>query len=66
MNNNTETGGPAFPATFTMHTLSGSTDCCVKHAHQLEGIMRMMGAHTNATKAPKDAQCENCVNEARK
>ena len=54
-----------FPATFTMHTPSGWTHCCVKHARQLEGLMRMLGAHTNAVKAPEGAECENCKNEVR-
>lgn len=55
---------PEHPATFTMHTPSGPTHCCVKHARQLEGLMRMLGAHTNAVKAPEGAECENCKNEA--
>lgn len=64
-NVNTETD-MEHPATFTMHTPSGSTHCCVKHARQLEHLMRMLGAHTNAVKAPEGAECENCKNEAKK
>lgn len=55
----------AMLAKFTMHTPSGPTNCCVKHARQLEGLMRMLGAHTAATKAPDGAVCENCENEAK-
>jgi len=55
----------AMLATFTMHTPSGPTHCCVRHARQLEGLMRMLGAHTNAVKAPDGAECENCKNEAK-
>lgn len=55
----------AMLATFTMHTPSGPTHCCVKHARQLESVMRMLGGHTNATKAPDGAVCENCENEAK-
>ena len=54
-----------YPATFTMHTPSGPTHCCVKHARQLESLMRMLGAHTNAVKAPEGAECANCKNEAK-
>lgn len=54
------------PATFTAHTPSGPTHCCVKHARQIEALMRMLGAHVNFTKAPDDAQCDNCKNEAAK
>ena len=54
-----------FPATFTMHAPSGATHACVKHARQIESLMRFMGAHVNATKAPEGAQCGNCVNEAK-
>jgi len=57
--------GPEHPAIFTMHTPSGPTYCCVKHARQLEGLMRMLGAHTKAVKAPEGAVCENCENEAK-
>ena len=53
-----------YPATFTMHTPQGPTDCCVKHARMVENLFRFMGAHVNATKAAADAQCANCVNEA--
>lgn len=53
-----------YPAAFTMHTPSGSTHCCVTHARQLESLMRMLGAHTNAVKAPEGAECANCKNEA--
>ena len=55
----------AMLATFTMHTVQGPIHCCVKHARQLESVMRMLGAHTSATKAPDGAVCENCENEAK-
>jgi hypothetical protein len=57
---------PKYPAVFTMHTPSGPTDCCVKHARAVENLFRFMGAHVNATKAPDGAQCANCINEAKK
>lgn len=56
--------GTKFPAVFTMHTPSGATDCCVRHARMAERIFRAMGFHTNATKAAEGAECANCVNEA--
>lgn len=52
-------------AIITMHTPTGPTHCCMKHARQLERLMRMLGAHTNAVKAPEGAECENCKNEAK-
>ena len=55
----------AMLATFTMHTVQGPIHCCVKHARQLESVMRMLGAHTSATKAPDGAVCGNCENEAK-
>jgi hypothetical protein len=54
------------PATFTMHTPNGPTDCCVDHARKLEALMRMLGVHTKAVKAPEGATCKNCENEAMK
>ncbi len=56
---------PEHPATFTMHTVQGPIHCCVKHARQLESVMRMLGAHTSATKAPDGSVCGNCENEAK-
>jgi len=55
----------AMLATFTMHTVQGPIHCCVKHARQLESVMRMLGASTSATKAPDGAVCGNCENEAK-
>jgi len=52
-------------AKFTMHTPSGPTHCCEKHARQLEALMRMLGVHTNAVLAPDGSTCENCENEAK-
>lgn len=54
-----------YPATFTMYTLNRPVHCCVKHARQLESVMRMLGAYTNAVKAPEGAECSNCKNEAK-
>lgn len=54
-----------FPAVFTMHTPQGPTHACVRHARMVENLFRFMGAHVNATKAPEDAQCANCINDAR-
>lgn len=58
-------GGPAFPATFLVHTLQGAEPCCVKHAKRLEIYMRSLFVHIKPTKAPKGSICNNCVNEAR-
>lgn len=57
---------PTMPATFTAHTPSGPVHCCVSHAKGLQKLMRFMGAHVNFTKAPEDAECSNCMNEASK
>ena len=64
--NNEDPALPSMPATFTAHTPSGPTHCCVAHARKLEGLMRLLGAHVNFTKAPDGAQCANCENEAAK
>ena len=53
------------PAEFTVHTPTGPVHSCVKHARQIEGFMRMLGAHTHAVKAPDGAECANCINEAK-
>ena len=34
------------PAEFTVHTPTGPVHSCVKHARQIEGLMRMLGAPT--------------------
>jgi len=47
------------PAEFTVHTPTGPVHCCVKHARQIEGLMRMLGAHTHAVKAPDGVECAN-------
>lgn len=56
----------AHPAVFTLHTPTGFTHCCVRHARMGQRIYQAMGYYTNATKAPDGAQCENCVNEAKR
>lgn len=53
-----------YPAVFTVHTPGGPTDCCLKHARAAMAIFRNMGVHVNAVKAPDNAECTNCVNEA--
>lgn len=53
------------PAEFTVHTPTGPVHSCVKHARQIEGLMRMLGAHTHAVKAPDGVECANCINEAK-
>jgi hypothetical protein len=57
---------PDMQATFIAHTPSGPTPCCVAHARKIGGLLRFLGAHVNFTKAPDGAQCENCVNEAKR
>ena len=52
-------------AEFTVHTPTGPVHSCVKHARQIEGLMRMLGAHTHAVKAPDGVECANCINEAK-
>ena len=53
------------PAEFTVHTPTGPVHSCFKHARQIEGFMRMLGAHTHAVKAPDGVECANCINEAK-
>ncbi len=53
-----------YPAGWTVHTPSGETNCCTKHAMQLKALMSLMGAHVNTHVAPDGAECENCKNEA--
>ena len=45
--------------------VTGTVHSCVKHARQIEGLMRMLGAHTHAVKAPDGVECANCINEAK-
>ena len=56
---------PMHPAEFTVHTPTGPVHSCAKHARQIRGLMRMLGAHTYAVKAPDGVECANCINEAR-
>ena len=48
------------PAEFTVHTPTGPVHSCVKHARQIEGFMRMLGAHTHAVKVPDGVECATC------
>lgn len=58
--------GQAFPATFTMHCPSGSTNACMKHARSIETLFsRMFGLRVPASPAPEGSQCDNCLNEAK-
>ena len=53
-------------AAFTVHTPSGSTNACVKHAKQLENLFgRMWGLRLATSAAPDGARCDNCANEAK-
>jgi hypothetical protein len=55
-----------FPAVFTMHCPSGSTNACVKHARGIETLFgRMFGLRVPATAASEGSQCDNCLNEAK-
>lgn len=55
-----------YPATLIVHTPSGLTAACEKHAAQIKALMAFMGAHTNATLALDGAECSNCRNESKK
>lgn len=55
-----------YPATRTVHCMTGDVDCCDKHAVALTGLMRFLGTHVVDTPAQAGAQCSNCVNEASK
>lgn len=54
-----------FPAVFTVHWPTGPTHCCPKHARALVQLGQMLGAHIASTGAPDDAECMNCINEAK-
>lgn len=54
-----------FPATFLVHWPTGPTACCANHARALIRLGQMLGSHIAATKAPDDAECMNCINEAK-
>ena len=56
---------PTFPASCIVHTPSGPTPACERHAKQLEALFECMGAHTNRTPLKEPAPCTNCINEAR-
>ena len=53
------------PAEFTVHTPTGPVQACAKHAGQIGGLMRMLGAHTHAVKAPDGVECANCISKAK-
>lgn len=61
---------PDFSATFTVHTPSGATPCCERHAKSLVALMHFMGAHAHAVPITDTGSgpllCTNCVNEAAK
>ena len=57
---------PKFPAAFTVHWATGPTPCCVKHARALVRLGAMLGTHVPATAAAEGAECENCINEAKR
>jgi hypothetical protein len=54
-----------FPAQVVVHTPSGTTNACERHAHAVANVMRVLGAHVNTTPAEPGAQCDNCINEAK-
>jgi hypothetical protein len=54
------------PASLVVHTPKGPESCCDKHAAQLRGAMFLLGACVYTVPAAADAQCANCVNEAKK
>lgn len=53
------------PAEFTVYTPTGPVHSCVKHARQIQGLMRMLGVHMYAVEAPDGVECANCINEAK-
>lgn len=53
-----------FPAAWIVHTPSGPSACCERHAERVEALMEFMGAHTNKTGAVGGEQCANCAHEA--
>lgn len=55
-----------FPATRTVHWPTGPVHCCEEHARQLMVLNGVMGGgHIAHTHPPLDAECVNCVNEAK-
>lgn len=54
-----------YPATRTAHCPTGPTHCCDDHAAAVTALMRFLGAHVVHTAAPDNAECTNCVNEAK-
>ena len=53
-----------FPATHTVHWVTGPVDCCADHAEKLASLGSFMGSHIPVTPAGPDAECKNCKNEA--
>lgn len=54
-----------YPATCVVHWPSGPVNSCEKHARELVGLGKFMGAHVPVTSPTKMAACSNCVNEAK-
>lgn len=55
-----------YPATSTVHWVSGPVHACERHAEQLRGLGGFMGALVAVSPAPAGAECSNCRNEAAK
>jgi len=57
---------PKYPAICMVHTPSGPTYCCADHAEKVVALFNFMGAYVHIETIFDDAECENCLNEAKK
>lgn len=52
-----------FPATQTVHTPSGPTNACDKHASAARALFSFMGGHVVSTELMYPTECDNCLNQ---
>ena len=57
--------GVKYPAPYIVHTPQGPIAACFEHATKMRQILEFLGGHIAVTDAPKNAECINCVNEAK-
>ncbi len=53
------------PATCVCHWATGPVNTCDRHAQQIQGLGRVLGAHVAVTELTEPAECSNCVNETK-
>ncbi len=55
-----------YPAKYEVHTPSGPTHACEKHAQGLKKVFGVLGCHIGIGKSDGKHECMNCINENKK